>query len=304
MRKFILRLMLFFIVLLIADRAIGVVMDYFVRHSVGGFGARHNYINDTMSKDILVFGSSRAIEHYNAHMMEDSLGMSCYNCGHSGYGIIFNYGQWLMISKRYHPKYIIYDVKEFFDLFIGKSNVLYLDLLRPYYGREGIKAIFDAVDKTEKYKMLCQMYKSNSRFLQIAADYFYPMRTIDSYGFRPVDKELDVMQAEGSVKEPFVMPEIDSLKIGYLEQMINSLGPTKLIFVISPMWNGMDVRAQQPILDLCEKYYLPLYNFANNPKYVRENQYFYDREHLNLRGANEFTKDLIKVLKNDSIILK
>ncbi len=152
--------------------------------------------------------------------------------------------------------------------------------------------------------MLCQMYKSNSRFLQIAADYFYPMRTIDSYGFRPVDKELDVMQAEGSVKEPFVMPEIDSLKIGYLEQMINSLGPTKLIFVISPMWNGMDVRAQQPILDLCEKYYLPLYNFANNPKYVRENQYFYDREHLNLRGANEFTKDLIKVLKNDSIILK
>ena len=74
-------------------------MDYVVKNiEVGGRG-RDNYICDKSVDDILIFGSSRAVHHYNSSMIEDSLGMSCYNCGDDGNGIILSYGRLSMISQ-------------------------------------------------------------------------------------------------------------------------------------------------------------------------------------------------------------
>ena len=42
--------------------------------------------------------------------------------------------------------------------------------------------------------------------------------------------------------------------------------------------------------------------FSNNPKYVHNNAYFADDGHLNARGADEFTKDLIKELRGKRIL--
>lgn len=304
MKRFLLRLIIFFALLFVIDRVVGGVINYFTTHSIGGYVAHHNYINDKMNQEVLIFGSSRAVHHYNSQIIEDSLDMSCYNCGQDGNGIILNYGQWQMISKRYNPKYIIYDVSESFDLFLGEPNTKYLGWLKPYYGREGIKEIFESVDKIEKYKMLSNMYKSNSKFLQISADYLHPIYKLDSHGFLPLNGDIDTMkiQKQNSSEKDLEIPEVDSLKIYYLEEFIKSRDQTGLIFTISPTWYDIDVRKHLPIKNLCKKYHIPFYDFSNDKKYVHNNEYFKDGTHLNAHGADEFTKDLIHILKKDSVI--
>ncbi|MBO7629556.1 MAG: hypothetical protein J6S87_06380, partial [Bacteroidales bacterium] len=78
----------------------------------------------------------------------------------------------------------------------------------------------------------------------------------------------------------------------------------KIVFVVSPWWDGMDTASLQPIKVLCHKYTTPLINFANNKKYVHQNRYFKDGGHLNAIGADEFTKDLVMELRKRKIIEK
>lgn len=47
------------------------------------------------------------------------------------------------------------------------------------------------------------------------------------------------------------------------------------------------------IKEICQKNNIPFLDFSNNPKYVHNDSLFKDGSHLNEKGANEFTKDLI-----------
>ena len=53
----------------------------------------------------------------------------------------------------------------------------------------------------------------------------------------------------------------------------------------------------EPIREICRQRNVPFIDFSNDPKYVHQNQYFADGIHMNARGADEFTRDLIKYLR-------
>ena len=114
--KFIRKIALFFLLLIVLDFSIGQAFNYMSVHSKGGYVAHHNHIIDKTHEDILIFGSSRAIHHYNPEIISKDLNMTCYNAGQDGNGIILFYGWWKLISQRYHPKLIIYDITTGFDL--------------------------------------------------------------------------------------------------------------------------------------------------------------------------------------------
>lgn len=305
MKKFIFKVSLFFLLIAIIDIIFGFAMgEVSKRIDVGGAG-RDNYICDKVTDDILVFGSSRAERHYNAQMISDSLGIPCYNCGESGCGIILAYGRLLMLLERYKPKAIIYEITPSFDYFDGKDNHKYLYRLKQHYDRPGIDSIFWNVDPTEKYKMVSGMYRHNSSFLQNLIAYFFRMSTENGVkGFRPIYEEIDTMKIKkGTIaydsKDGYVY---DSLKIQYIDKFLDMTKDMKLVFVVSPMWYGQDTLALEPIKHICEKRNTSIIDFSNNPKYVHHNEYFKDGTHLNARGADEFTKDLIVELRKREIL--
>ena len=64
------------------------------------------------------------------------------------------------------------------------------------------------------------------------------------------------------------------------------------------MWLGKRHYADlAPFFEICKRRNIPFLDFANNPKYVRQNEYFYDAMHLNAVGADEFSRDLASELK-------
>ena len=51
------------------------------------------------------------------------------------------------------------------------------------------------------------------------------------------------------------------------------------------------------IKEMCNKNNVVFIDFSNDPKYVHQDDYFKDGSHLNEKGADEFTKDLIQIIK-------
>lgn len=298
MKKFLLFLLkvgLYFLALIIVDRALGGLFAYMGEHSKGGYVGHHVYVTDKTNEDILVFGSSRAIHHYNPQIITDSLGMTCYNCGQDGNGIVLFYGLWQMIKERYQPKMIIYDVSTDFDLFEGESNQKYLGWLRMDYDRPGVKQIFSIIDSTEKYKMMSMLYRYNSKFMQNLTDYVHPIFGIEGNGFLPLDGEMDRMKIREEKGEKLAR-QVDSIKLSFISKLIEESKGIELMFVASPTWYGSDVRDYQSIKEICDSKGVRFIDFSDAEKYVHNNQWFKDGTHLNARGADEFTRDLISVI--------
>lgn len=295
MKKFLLFLLkvgLFFLVLIIVDRALGMVFAYMGEHAKGGYVGHHVYVTDKTNEDILIFGSSRAIHHYNPQIIIDSLNMTCYNCGQDGNGIVLFYGMWQMIKERYQPKMIIYDVNTGFDLYEGESNQKYLGWLRMDYDRPGVKQIFVAIDPTEKYKMMSMLYRYNSKFMQNITDNVHPIFEIEGNGFLPLKGEMDQMKIRGGKGEK-PAKQADSVKLEFFSKLIEESTGVELVFVASPIWYGSSGKDYQPIREICEANNVRFIDFSNREKYVHQNQWFKDGAHLNARGADEFTRDLI-----------
>lgn len=296
MKKFIFKIIIIFTIVAIFDYFFGVVMGHVVNNiNVGGQG-RDNYICNVAEEDILVFGSSRAVHHYNSTILEDSLGMSCYNCGEEANGFILSYGRLLMALERHCPKVIIQDITAEFDLH-KNDNHKYLGWLKTRYERAGVSEIFDAIDKTESYKMKSQMYRYNSKFLQNIFVYLTSVSTdMGIKGYRPINEPFDSMKIVKTEKPDD--KEIDSLKIEFIHRYLELAQNSKIYFVVSPIWYGMDLEEIAPIAQICRERNIPLFDFSNNPKYVHNDEYFKDGTHLNAFGADEFTKDLIKEIKS------
>lgn len=298
MKRFVSKLLLFILIIVVVDVVVGLGLDYLTSQiTIGGQG-RDNYIANIATEDILVLGSSRAVHHYNAQMIEDSIGMRCYNCGDDGAGIILSYGRLLMIKERHQPQIIIQDVYPDFDLMVN-DNHKYLGWLKSHYNNKKLHPIFESVDKKERFKMVSHLYRNNSRFLQNII-VFVTGRANDEgvKGFRPNKGHLDRMK----IKEERIEQkryEYDTIKLEYINKLIDLADKSELVFVVSPIWYGMDSVQFQPLRDLCEKRGVCFIDFSNNPKYIHNDEYFKDGKHLNNIGADEFTKDLIVLLKKN-----
>lgn len=295
MKHFVFKLSIFAVIIVVCDVVIGRTMDYVVKNiEVGGRG-RDNYICDKSVDDILIFGSSRAVHHYNSSMIEDSLGMSCYNCGDDGNGIILSYGRLSMIKERHQPKIVIHDVNPEFDVEVN-DNSRYLGWLRSRYNRHEIATIFNDVDKKEKYKMLSGMYCNNSVFLQNLFTFFTGIsNSAGIKGYRPLTGEMDEMMKKEEREKSY---SVDKLKVRYIKKFIEKSKGAKLYFVVSPIWYGMDSSNFSLIKEICDSMGVEFIDFSNNKKYVHNDEFFRDGAHLNEKGANEFTKDLIATIQN------
>ncbi len=292
MKTFVIKVVLFFAIIAIIDIAGGWGLQWLTVHAKGGFTLRDNYICDSLRTNILLSGSSRCVRHYNPQIICDSLGMSCYNSGQMGNGVILNYGRLLMINERLRPQLVIYDLTPDFDFLVGDDNHRYLTWLKGHYDRDGIADIFSSVDKTEEYKMVSKLYRYNSRIIELISDYMQPISNAKPDGFSPLDGKLDRLKIRNKSNNEQKY-DFDELKLEYINKYIQAVGADHIVFVVSPSWYGMDTLQFKPVKDICIQQHIPFIDYSNHRKYVNNDSYFKDGNHMNSVGADEFTKDLV-----------
>ena len=65
MRNLIFKILLFLSIIIGTDKLFGMVMDSVLSTTEKGDWGRNNYIFNDLKSDVVIFGSSRAIHHYN-----------------------------------------------------------------------------------------------------------------------------------------------------------------------------------------------------------------------------------------------
>ena len=112
---------------------------------------------------------------------------------------------------------------------------------------------------------------------------------------------IETVDGEEPTCEYAVPPEeellTDSLKLRYFNEMIRDAADTRFVFVFSPTWYGHHDSGIDPIMELARRHGFLFLDFTDSAKYVHRNELFYDGSHLNARGADEFTQDLIRELR-------
>ena len=295
MKLFLCKVAAFILMMLVADLAFGYVGRYLQTNAKGGATGRNEFICRKMDSDVLIFGSSRCTHHYVPSIIRDTLGLSCYNAGTDGNGVILFYAKWKMLSSRYTPKMIIYDINESYDLLQG-DNTKYLGDMRTYYEMPGVDSVMWSVDNMEKYKMYSWMYRYNSIWIQMLSDNIHPQSS-DENGFVGIDR---YMTYEPGIHLYPIDVKYDMLKIYYLEEFIidcKNKGVV-LVFGLSPMYKARKTDIFTPLINLCRKYQVPLLDYYTDVQFNRSHDFFYDSVHMNRNGAIKFTSKIASQLKS------
>jgi hypothetical protein len=295
MKKLIVRILIFIVILIGVDLSFGVLFDYLQTNAKGGSTGKINYISNITKADVIILGSSRAEHHYVPKVFEDSLHMSCYNCGRNGNGIILMYGRYKMLSQRYTPKLIVYDLNPHYDLQLN-DNSSYLTFLKPFYNKCGIDSIIWNVDANERYKMLSHLYRYNYRILEVCTDYFSHSQLDNNNGYQSI---RDTMKYTPQIQPNKINDlKLDRLKMYYFERLIKECkGKTKLVIIASPRYKGHHDSSFNPIIRLCKRYGVPFIDYNSDPEFVDNINYFGDSVHMNDAGAETFTKKIMKEIK-------
>lgn len=297
MKKYLIKIILFFVAVVVVDILFGIACQYMNDHSKGGGVKSRYYVCKESTEDVLVFGSSRAKHHYVPDVIEDSLGMTCYNTGEDGNGIILCYGFLKMITERYSPKLIIYDVTGF-DMY-EDDNMKYLDLMKPYYYENGIDSIFWAVELRTRVMMLSNLYRYNTTCLRVIGNFIYPMNNYPK-GYSALNKTMDY---EPEIKEEKEQA-VDTLKIHYFEEFIRLAQNKDILLVccVSPFYKAPnDDSKSEPIKQLCKLYQVPFLYYGAEPDITNDRFLFQDRTHLNDKGARLYTSRLISWIRNNHL---
>lgn len=294
MKKYILHILLFFAIIVAFDFCFGKAFDYMVSHAKGG-DTKATY--DLLMKDeydIIIMGSSRATHHYIPSIIEDSTGMSCYNAGTDGNGIILMYGRYKLITNRYNPKMIIYDVEPAFDIIEYSEddhNRRYLAGLKAYFFQPGIKEIFEDVSWAEGLKNYSGLFRYNGSYFNHFRNFVKSMPSSDK-GYLPLQGSIskEPEKKEGSIQV------LDTLKLSYIRKIAEDAQSRgiEFIFVASPKY-GADPASVQPVKDIADELGVAFLDYTDASEFQKW-EYFKEPMHLNDEGAREFTKEISETI--------
>ena len=304
MKTFLLKIALFFALVAAIDVCCGWGFDFLRSKARGGQTYKNEYLNRVCTDDILILGSSKADHHYVPIIFEDSLGISCYNAGEMGCGIIPAYTRYKMVSKRHKPKVVIYELTPGYDYLRDEGYSQYLGVIRPYANDNVVKDIYlDFSEDLEGVRLLSSMYRNNSKLVANVKDILTPP---DNYkGYEPLYGSLSPNTKQTKIADKAVEAiNIDSLKLHYMERLIidTKQDGVQLVFAISPAYGILENKFNSeysPAFELCGKYDIPLMDNSKNSAFMGKNELFQDKTHLNHHGAVLFSQMMAAQLKRD-----
>ncbi len=302
LKKLIIKLAVFFALLIVLDQVLGAIVRkiYFKQNHGGVY--RITYVLEKGTPEIMVLGSSRANHHYIATLIQDSMKTSCFNAGMDGHFISFANAEVNSMLKRYAPKIIILDMLD--DEFEQRAYKIEdrVSSLLPYYKTHPeIREIVDLKSPFEKYKLLSSLYTFNTLLLPSitgALDLNNKQANEKTLGYLPnYEKWGGDMAMVDSRNE-----KLDSNKIKGLKNIIAACNEKKvtLVIVVSPSYKKY-TQNYNPTIALARKMAdsskVAFWNYLEDTTYLNHKELFMDIRHLNNDGATIYTEDIIRRLK-------
>lgn len=300
MKKFILKLIIFLIIIVVLDALFGFFLELDDIAEGGQFEKIHSIMTRECS-DILVLGSSRAALHYDPLILEDSLEITAYNAGLTAQGLTMSYGFLKGLENRCFPRLILCEITPWLD--ISKTCHVATNYFYPYADNKEIGDLIIDFDPSEKVKLMSNAYRLNSVFTE-KLNNPRSCKEIIYKGFKGLDGHITYDNKIDNKIEDNVSPynteqQVDSKKAEYLRKLIElaQIKKSKIYFFISPMYLGSDISYYEKELAIVKEYDCHVFNHLNDERIINNPDFFNDVIHLNKKGARVYTEIIAGELK-------
>ena len=288
-------------IIVVVDVLFGLGARYYMsRSKLPGDCRPIDYVIRESNEDILILGSSVSLNSLMPSVIEDSLGMSCFNGGANGQHTPFIHTLLDCVLKRHSPKVIIFGIQlsSLTEDGIGRR----FNILAPYYktGYHFLDSCFESGDKSSKLLLKSNLIRYNTIWWRILLYHFMSSDVKNEKGY----------VAKGIPPYPPTMIESDYSK-GFdisdvmqkdLEQMFSMCKQRniKTILYFPPQYCKM-ISAEKltAIVDnICKKYDVTFIDDSQDEYFLQHPEYFYDNSHLNDEGAHVYTNLFISKVRD------
>lgn len=307
-RKKIIRLVIFAIIFIVIDQSIGVAIANLAQKRK--FDKRIGLlINNELPKDILIIGSSRALNGLDPETITKETNLSCFNMGVSGSNVLFHETILeLVIATKHLPKVIVYTVDDDATLIdLGDLIIYRKDELYPYVNNWLVnKKVSNSLDKELWATSASSTYRNNVNFMNAIK---YLTKGVEEPDWETTNVDVNgtnlligksankKMRAWIDRKAKF---DLTNEYIPYAESFSRIISKCKdnhinLVLVLPPLYYSSTVGFKERIIELSNNNALVV-DYSNHFKDKELN--FYNNDHLNKDGAIEYSKLLSKEILN------
>lgn len=290
MKKYLIKLFVFLLLMVFIDQLGGRILEKFYFSTKSSYPAKHRYVAHDATDDIIVYGSSRTYRHYNPGIITQESGISSYNAGMQGNGIVFAHGMYIVSRNHYTPKIALIDIFYEYDFRNLFDNTRYLDLLKPFYGESAdLQEYFKKLDPASSIKMISMLFRFNSQIFSILKNQREGISKNEFKGFEPeLGSTLNDNEPRGNLT---IDSYIDPVKKSVLEETIELMKKdgVKPILVFSPIWYNVEHLAyRDSIGNIAKRHDVEFWDYSTSENFSSRD--FYDFEHLNSQGAEKFSR--------------
>ncbi len=305
-KKIIYKLIAFTLIIILIDQGLG----HFIAHYAGKykFDKRIGLLVDNkLDKDIMILGSSRALNGIDPETIQKQTSLSCYNLAINGSNIEFHETMLdLIINSKNHPKIIVYNIDDPATLSGSGHEVVYRkEELFPYVYNEKVNEIVaNRLDKSVWATKISPTYHNNINFIN-AIKYLTRGAEIPSYEINNVNEfGANLMDGHQKGKENLIYQKplfkFNNESAIYTKSLLNIVSKCrkhniKLIMVFPPIFYAPTPKFEDRIVELTKNECLVI----NYSEEFKENRFFYNHGHLNRQGAIAFSKLISQqIIKN------
>jgi hypothetical protein len=302
MRKLVYKIMLVFGLFLLCDRLAGLVLDWLRDHSPDGRYYKTSYSLGSCKEDVIIIGSSRGEQNFVSKIIEDSLGLRCWNASRGGQGLPYFRAIEEGILSRYTPKVVILNVDEL-DL-VTPPDFEIAGVLRPYYHScAPIRPVLNKASAFEWVLLQSRLYEYNSSFYYLLRPYL--VRGLDGKttdkGWKPNRRKLNMGDTAREETDETDYTTLNDEAVAMFETFVSKIRQkgSQLIIVVSPNYgrNSDASLTVEYLRNKSKQENIPLFVYSSDKDFITKPGYFADRDHLNVTGALIFTKDLVHKIK-------
>ena len=290
MKKF----LFFFITITTLLIVIDFLFGYSAETYIKKYGLRGDYqpIEHIIKKcedEVLFIGSSVVINSLMPSVLEDSLGMSCYNAGANGQTMQYFHTILNCVLQRYTPKMIILGLRP--DELYGDGMLRY-HLLVPYYntGYNEIDSVLESKDGREKYLLKSSLYRYNTIWFRILLYHFMGGHNDNNKGFSGLEKPIIPPYLTNSMGSQ----DLSEIKVRILYDIVRKCKQRgiKLVVYSPPMYTKFKEKTGtvKELERICKDKRIPYYYDTQDSLFLGHQEWFYDNTHLNKYGSLEYSK--------------
>lgn len=288
-------------ILFVMDVLVGWIGEKYMRwlnaEPRDGDAALVNYNVNAVKPDVAILGSSTAICHYDPDIIHDSLlaytgeDYQVFNMGISNQRLAYDYYGLKCLLDRTTPKIVIVDV---WASYIGEGDPSFsFEAFRPYTNiNPNIKEMLVNHGDYDFMEM-SNMYCFNTEFVKLLMS---PFKSKGVKGFSKSKATIAEIK-KGTEKDTTALLPLSVKEFDGIITLSNERG-FKLFVVMSPTLRSSDTTSAsyKYIKNKCSVSNITFLDYSNDEKYYQA-QYFRDLTHLNYYGAELFTQNLMRDIK-------